>query len=209
MAQKTSGIKSILSSAFVYNFLQYILGVSVKEKHFFRQYIKAKKNESILDIGCGTANIVNSISSDVVYTGFDISTKYINFAKNKYKDRNNIYLKDELASTKSLKDQTFDYIILNKLLHHLDDNEVLNLFKLCKNHLNNNGKIITLDPCFVNKQKIISYWIVNNDRGQNVRTIQGYQDIALKVFNNVKGEQFNGSAWLHIDTYVMELKNNE
>ena len=55
-----------------------------------KKYVK-KKNINILDVGCGPADILESLDN-INYYGYDINESYINFAKNKYKKKAKIIL---------------------------------------------------------------------------------------------------------------------
>ena len=48
---------------------------------------KINERESVLDIGCGTAAILNFLPSNVAYTGYDINSAYINYAIKNYGQR--------------------------------------------------------------------------------------------------------------------------
>jgi SAM-dependent methyltransferase len=207
VAQITTGIRSILSIPFVYNTLQRVLGVTNSEKTIVKEYMSISSNDSILDIGCATAVVLDFMPKDIKYTGFDISSQYINLAKKKYKDRENTFFFDTYATTDSLNGEKFDKIIFNKVLHHLEDIEVSQLFDLAKHHLKDNGKVVCIDPCFIENQGFISKLIVSNDRGQNVRRPIEYKNLALKFFLDIKTTQRDDLAWIPIDCYIMECKN--
>ena len=81
MSQKTDRIYSLLSNTFLYSFVQRIMsGTSFREK-IVKKYIKKDKS-TVLDIGCGPADILDSLPS-VKYFGYDINSNYINHAKKK------------------------------------------------------------------------------------------------------------------------------
>ena len=203
MSQNTSGLKSLLSIPFFYDMLQTVFGVTHSEREVPKLYFKIKDNHEVLDIGCGTAPILNFMPKSVVYTGYDISSEYINLAKKKYKKRENTFFFSDKIDKNSLPGRLFDRVILNKLLHHLSDDEVIDMFTLAKSHLKGDGKVVTLDPCFIKNQRFISNWIVGHDRGENVRTPEQYTNLAEQVFSNIKTKHRH-TAWLHIDTHVME-----
>ena len=80
MSQNISGIHKIFSYPLIYSLVQIIMsGVSVRST-LVKKIIN--KNAKILDIGCGTGKILESLPA-VDYYGYDISKKYINYAKKK------------------------------------------------------------------------------------------------------------------------------
>ena len=69
---------------------------------------------SLLDFGCGTAHLLEYIKKNkyekILYTGLDISQKFINVAQVKYPD-NSFYCIDIFDSGVALPN--FDYIVMN------------------------------------------------------------------------------------------------
>ncbi|RKZ72106.1 MAG: hypothetical protein DRQ57_17815, partial [Gammaproteobacteria bacterium] len=49
-------------------------------------------------------------------------------------------------------------------MHHLDDAETLQLFKIAHAALKNGGRLITMDGVFMEKQSPIARWIISKDR---------------------------------------------
>ena len=79
----------------------------------------------------------------------------------------------------------FDCVTATGLLHHLEDEEVIELFKLVKKVFGSKGKLVTIDPCFIEGQSMFSKILVKMDRGQNVRFVGEYKVLAQSVFDNV------------------------
>ena len=69
---------------------------------------------TLLDFGCGTAHLLNFISknsfSNVIYSGLDISEKFVTVCKGKYPETS-FYCGDVLNP--NFKLPTFDYIVMN------------------------------------------------------------------------------------------------
>jgi len=81
MIQKTKGIYSLLSNIFFYSLSQKIMsGTSFREKVVKK--IINKDGVKVLDVGCGPAQILDSLPR-IEYFGYDINPNYINFAKKK------------------------------------------------------------------------------------------------------------------------------
>ena len=60
------------------------------------------------------------------------------------------------------------------LLHHLNDEQCKNLFNSLEKILTSNGKIYTLDPVFIPKQRRIAKFLAKKDRGNFVRKKEQY-----------------------------------
>lgn len=182
MPQITKGIRSVLSNPIVYRlFGQMIRKTSGGRTAFLKEYVRPKTGDRILDIGCGPGDIVKYLP-DVKYVGFDASKDYINAARSRYGDRATFIC--EQVSTKTLEEHSsFDIVTAMGILHHLDEAEALQLFHLAQAALKPGGRLVTIDPCFVEKQSPFARYIISKDRGQHVRTQEGYLALASQVFS--------------------------
>ncbi len=89
------------------------------------------------------------------------------------------------------------------VLHHLDDEAVLQLLELAKSALKDGGRLVTLDPCFDKDQNPIARYLVSKDRGQNVRSADQYHELGCNVFEQVTGEVKHRS-WIPYTHWIME-----
>jgi hypothetical protein len=72
-------------------------------------------------------------------------------------------------------------------LHHLDDRGSLGLLRLGRASLKPGGRLVTWDPCYVDRQSVLQRLIIGLDRGRNVRDEQGYRRLCESVFTSVQG----------------------
>ena len=63
------------------------MGASRSRREFVDDYIQPFPGCKILDIGCGTARILDYLPVDVDYHGFDLSQRYIRSASQRYGER--------------------------------------------------------------------------------------------------------------------------
>jgi len=185
MAQITSGLRSILSHSLAYNTFQMLVGASRARGIFVEDYLDIKKVSRLLDIGCGTAELLQHLPATIHYVGFDASERYIETAKRKFNHRHAEFIADQVAGNLLAAYETFDRVIATGLLHHLGDNEVLHLFQLAKEVLGGEGFFASIDPCYEKNQSLISKMIVDRDRGKNIRTLADYKHLAESVFDHV------------------------
>ena len=83
---------------------------------------KPLTEQHILDAGCGTGNYLESLSPFVkTMVGVDASEGMLNFAR--AKNLPNVELQHATLQNLPFKDQTFDGVMVNFVLHHLDDTE--------------------------------------------------------------------------------------
>lgn len=202
MSQLTSGIHAILSKPAIYNLFQNAMGAVKVRRDFVRDFVKPTKNIRILDIGCGTAEILHCLPADIEYWGFDISPQYIEAAKECFGSRGHFHC--GLIDSEMLHAMPkFDVVLAIGVLHHLDDDEVHSLFALARAAMKDDGRMVTLDPCFSEDQNPIARFLISKDRGQNVRVAEGYRALATASFGKIKG-LVRHRAWIPYTHWVME-----
>jgi cyclopropane fatty-acyl-phospholipid synthase-like methyltransferase len=180
MSQITSGVRAILSSPHVYELFQSLMGAKKGRETFARDYIKAEPDMKVLDIGCGTAAILEHLPA-VNYWGFDGSQAYIDMAKKKYGARGKFFCRQvEEQALENLP--KFDRILAVGILHHLDDASAHALIKLAFDTLTPGGSLITIDACYASRQNPIARFLISLDRGQNVRDQAGYENLVKHSF---------------------------
>jgi len=58
MAQKTTGIRSVLSNPGIYDFFQTLMGGRNGRSDFAQRFLRARESDNVLDIGCGRAELL-------------------------------------------------------------------------------------------------------------------------------------------------------
>jgi len=183
-AQITTGFRAILSHPTIYNIAQRLVGAEKARSMLVRDYFPAMNGLRMLDIGCGTAEILRSLPEEMSYLGFDTSEAYIAEARRRFGRR--ATFRAEAVRQATLDDtESFDLILAFGLLHHLDDDEAKSLFQLAGAALGPGGRLITIDPVYAGGQSALARWMISKDRGQNVRTIQGYRQLTRKRFHQI------------------------
>ena len=115
-------IKRVLGSPFLFNLFETVVGVGAARKRLVNNFIIPFDGASILDIGCGTGVIIDYLPDNIKYVGFDLSSKYIDYAKNKYKKQGKFYCED-INKISNLQPNTFDFVISIGVIHLLNNNE--------------------------------------------------------------------------------------
>src|ERR1700675_1593276 len=93
MAQTTTGLRSILSAAPVYDLFQRLVGADSLRRTIVSDYLIVGTRHRILDIGCGTAEILRFLPDDIEYVGFDASPEYVESARTRFGSRGTFFAK--------------------------------------------------------------------------------------------------------------------
>ncbi|MEK7072157.1 MAG: class I SAM-dependent methyltransferase [Patescibacteria group bacterium] len=189
-------LRSILIYPSIYKLLQNLVRNKKHTQEYVDKYVKPVEGGAILDIGCGPADILDFLPQ-IRYYGFDLSPKYINEAKIKYGDRGEFFCQ-ELSET-SIPNIGFDIVLANNVLHHLNDGEAIDLFKLAKKCLKLGGRLVTCDGCRSVDEGLISKVVLSLDRGKHVRDKESYLNLARQAFNNVAHETRNDLAHIPVN----------
>lgn len=184
MGQNTSGIRSVLSTAWGYSAFQNLVGAKGARLALARTFIQAQPKERILDIGCGPGEILEHLG-DVDYLGFDANPAYIDAARRRYGERGRFMC--QVVEEAGLKgEQEFDIVLALGVLHHLDDDAARELFSLAQGSLRPGGRLVSIDNCYRDGQSSVARYLIQKDRGKNVRTESRYVELARKSFVNVE-----------------------
>jgi SAM-dependent methyltransferase len=173
-------LSEILSHPLLYQTYQEAggwFGARVKAIH---AYLPLKGDEAIIDIGCGPGKLSIYFPPGVSYTGFDPSLSYIEYARRHFGSYGQFH--HGYFDNATAKDRKADVVMLNGVLHHMTDEECNSVLILAQGALRPDGRIFTLDGCYVDGQHAIARWLLDHDRGQYVRTASEYSALISRVF---------------------------
>ena len=172
-------LNTLVEKANIYNGIQQLVGSEQVWTGFMKACETIVKQWSQtpdhlwLDLGCGTAEILERLPKHISYLGIDSNPQYIQFAKHKYQHRTNTTFICASWSEVNWRDiidtNTIRVVSLLGLLHHLNDEDARKVLRLGHDVLAQDGLIITLDGCkelHASTVERFFYWI---DRGQHIR----------------------------------------
>jgi SAM-dependent methyltransferase len=147
-------------------------------------YVRPSVGDRILDIGCGTADILGHLPTGVEYVGIDADEPYIAHARARWRHRGEFRCLP-LDQVLTAGFGTFDIVLANGVIHHLDDRNAGELFAVARTAVARRGRLVTIDPCFVAGQSAAARFLLDRDRGKFVRFAADYERLARAAFPQV------------------------
>lgn len=180
------GLWSPLSSPWVYEAFHHLIGARRWLRRFAQETIRARDGDRVLDIGCGPGALLRYLPH-AIYIGFDRSEAYIARARSAFRGRGT-FICDDVRNFSTHDLPPVDIAVAIGILHHLDDETALDLFRSVAATLKPDGRLITADPCFHPDQSVLQRFVVSNDRGMHVRPYQRYGELCRTVFPATKAQ---------------------
>ncbi len=156
--EDNSGLRGILSSSYIYEAFQRLVGVKYARKWLAKNYWKLNGGEKVVDIGCGSGATLDNLPPDINYIGFDSSEHYIAAGRQRFDKRATFIVSTarQLLERPDPRLNDADLILCNGVLHHLDDEEVLYVFKLAQQILTVTGRLVCFEPTYLAHQGLAS-----------------------------------------------------
>jgi len=138
-----------------------------------KEIVRQKPRPRILDLGCGTG-LFKKNCPDCDYTGIDNNPRYIDYAGKRLHGR--FILGDIFDLQSLLGGSSFDFAIINGVLHHLDDSLLVRLLAALPALLAPGGKIIIVDHIVSDGLTRLNKFLLRHDRGTFNRTEAAYRE---------------------------------
>ena len=194
--QDDSGLKKILTLSWAYNLFKRAVGTRRAYEWMGREFWLLQPGQKVLDIGCGPATLLDHVQfpPGVKYVGFDISEAYVEHARQRWAhdpDKQFVVgVAEDFIAAMPPQMAGADLVLMNGLLHHLDDGEAKTALQLARKALAPDGRLVCLEGCFLVRHEPIDHWLVSRDRGRNVRSEPEWKRLVASVFD-------------HFETYVL------
>jgi SAM-dependent methyltransferase len=183
--EHTSGVRAVLSSGRVYSLFQRLAGAERARRWLAEHFWQFPANGKIVEIGCGTGDLVPYLPPGASYAGFDPSEAYVELATRRYAGRKQTVF---LAGTSALLQEDArlhqaDLVLCDGVLHHLDRPEAVAVLEFARGLLAPHGVFRAKEPCYVSDQSLLSRLVMGMDRGGNILTETGWRDLLGGVFS--------------------------
>jgi SAM-dependent methyltransferase len=182
-----SGLNWILDLPGSYRLLGKIACVVTNARvAYARQYLGVKAGERVLDLGCGPGDILSALP-DCDYVGVDVEARYIEAARKRFGGRGTFRC-EPLEHFVLEAPESFDLVMANGVLHHLDDRQADAMLGLAARAMKRNGRTVTLDGCYIEGQSRVAKALLRRDRGKFVRGEEAYLRLARPHFTEVRAD---------------------
>lgn len=182
-AEIITGIRRIFSVPALYRAAQSAIGADHFRTVLVDEILRLSPNDRVLDIGCGTADILDHLP-EADYIGYDHSADYIADAKRRYGNRGTFIVAGASGDRLELDDHRSVAFCIG-VLHHLDDEQVVEALTMAREALVDGGRFVSIDPTFTDGQHPVGRFLASRDRGQHVRSPHATSQLVESVFRNV------------------------
>jgi ubiquinone/menaquinone biosynthesis C-methylase UbiE len=180
----TEGLRKVLSYPLIFNLFRFAIGGKNFNDIFIKQYVKPFEGVKLIDVGCGTGNIIEYLPEHIDYKGYDISAAYIDSANKKYGHRASFAVGNAAESINE-PDHSYDIAMMVGVLHHLDDSTISRTLANISRILKPGGRFVSIDGVFVSGQSWLARQILKADRGEFVREKDQYLQLVKPHFTQV------------------------
>ena len=195
-------LRSTLSRPNVYQAYQRFGGFHTAKLNALRQYLPIAAGSRVIDIGCGPGHMTEGLPLEVEYFGFDVDASYIEFAQRKFGRSYSFFCRlfDEAAAGEF---GPADIVMLNGVLHHMDDAVAIRTLQLARAILRPGGRIFTLDGCYCDGQSRWAKLLLDWDRGRFVRSENGYLRLGEEACLDIESHVRSDLSWVPYTFIIM------
>lgn len=134
--------------------------------------LDASAPRRVLDVGCGPGTNTRFFGPTVDYVGVDLSPLYVEYARRKH--GRPFFVCD--VARDPLPEGPFDVVLINSLMHHLNDEQVASLLTKVKGVLAPAGELQIVDLILPPRPSLARF-LALRDRGEYPRPSEEWQKL--------------------------------
>jgi SAM-dependent methyltransferase len=139
----------------------------------------------VLDVGCGPGTNAAEFEG-LDYLGVDLNPAYIEHARRNHAGRFEVA---DMRSDAIPGGGTYDFVLVNSLLHHLDDESTRSLLARLRAYVSGDGYLHVID-LELPERRGIARTLTLNDRGDHPRSVPAWRTLLTEHFDEVVFERF-------------------
>jgi len=171
--------------------------------NFLKSEIKLNKNTTILDMGCGRANIISSLQEKYRFKNKPIG---IDIIRSKNIKKNIIFNKVDALSFLKKTNKKFDLIIIKQTIHFFSKEQIKSLLSQVKSKLNIGGKLLIFS-LKTKKNEIPCFKKMNRKLKESLEKDEIIFKMIKKKLINSKESYFNFKVKISKQKYITMIKH--
>jgi SAM-dependent methyltransferase len=148
-------------------------------------YNDLQRVRRVLDVGCGPGTNA-AYFAHAEYTGIDMNEQYLEHARRKF---GRTFIAADVTQYRVAASERFDFILLNSVLHHIDDSGVEKLLAHLATLLTDDGHVHIIDLLLPDEASVARF-LARADRGDYPRPMAQWREMFTKWFDAVVFEPF-------------------
>ena len=190
--------QAILGHPLVYNKIRPFFLGGLDLSPFYNQ-IESDEQSVILDIGCGTGNALDYLTTYARYQGFDTDPNAIRAARARPDLPEHVTFEDRHCTNEDVAALNPSHVLLCGVLHHLTDDEAVSIMKMATSHPSFT-RLATLDIVLLQgTSHMLSNVLARLDRGSYVRRPEAYRQLIRAAGLSIQSEKL---PWSHPTRHV-------
>jgi len=181
--ENNTGVRSLLTRSIFYDAIQWAIGGYAFKRRFIETHIQSA-DASVLDLGCGTGRTASWLPT-ARYLGVDLSGAYIEAARQRDLPQAEFVVGDCVAVSATLPANSYDWILTNGLMHHLDRMQCERMLAESARLLRPGGELIGFEPVWLEDQSWSERFVMQRDRGSHVLTLESWRQLLRSAFDDV------------------------
>ncbi len=187
---KTPAWLSQTHAPFLWEVFQLLLGSHKDKTSLYRSL--AQGRTTVLEIGCSTGITASAFQKlpGIRYTGIDIDSSVIGYAKKKFRKRPNFdFVCEDLRSFTERK-HGYDLVLFAGILHHVDDALGIELLRASTSLVDGQGTLAVIEPLFDARDRGFNrLWLKYLEKGEHVRTNDQMKELFDRAGLHVRSER--------------------